>query len=523
MVGVLIRMRWRITARHMREGRAALNFWIGTCFGLIAAVATALIIATAHQTVHGGVTVAAALFGAWTLGWICGPILTGSSDETLQPEQFRLLPLTTRQLAYGLGAAAFAGPAATVNLIAFGGLVLLAAPVGPGATAIAALGTVLHLVFVVLLSRVVVAWLGAAMRSRRGKDLGVLLAALIGLAYYPLNLLISAVGPKLESDHSGLSVTVRAIPSGWAPYAVETAARGEYLLALLPLLGLALLSLILWQSWAVLLERRLTTPAAAAGQVVDTGGGVLDRFVPATAVGAVVTKELRTWWRDGRRRAALIPLLLIGFVLPIFLSLRNGGGTGTIPFSGAFVVWLATMSSTNLYGFDGTAIWQTLVTPGAARADVRGRAYAWLILVAPPSVLATLILPGALGRANLYAWALSTLPVLLGVGAGAVVFLSTHAAFALPPQRGNPFAGSGNPGCMKLLMQLAVGVVQLLAAAPVLAILGTGVALHNSLMQWAALPVGVLLGGVAAALGIRWATTRLEARGPELLAEVKPR
>ncbi|MTE15604.1 hypothetical protein [Nocardia aurantiaca] len=522
MVGVLIRMRLRLTARNMREGRAALNFWLGSTFGLIAGAATALIIATAHETVHGGVTVAAALFAAWTLGWICGPVITGSSDETLQPEQFRLLPLTTRQLAYGLGAAAFVGPAPIVNLIAFGGLVLLAAPIGLGAMAIAALGAVFHLVFVVLLSRVVVAWLGAAMRSRRGKDLGVLFAALIGLSYYPLNLLISAVGPKLEGDHSALSVTLRAVPSGWAPYAVEAADRGDYPLALLPLAGLALLAVLLWQVWAVLLQRRLTTPAAPTGQVVDTGGSLLERFIPATPVGAMVTKELRTWWRDGRRRAALLPLLLIGFVLPIFLSIRTGG-SGTVTFSGAFVVWLATMSSTNLYGFDGTAVWQTLVTPGAPRADVRGRAYAWLLLVAPVSVLASLIPPGALGRATLYPWALSTLPVLLGVGMGAVVFLSTHAAFALAPQRGNPFAGSGNPGCAKLLMQLAVGLAQLLAAAPVLVILGIGAGLRNSLVQWAALPIGLLLGGFAAALGIRRATTRLEVRGPELLAEVKPR
>ncbi|MEU1428373.1 hypothetical protein ABZ412_14990 [Nocardia sp. NPDC005746] len=522
MVGVLIRMRLRIIGRSLRETRSALNFVLGSIFGLLAALFTALIIATGHESVHGGVTIAAALFGAWTLGWICGPVVTGTSDETLQPEQFRLLPLTTRELAYGLGAAAFVGPAPIVNLIAFGGLVLLGAQIGWAAAGIAALGAVLQLVFVVLLARVVVAWLGAAMRSRRGKDLGVLFAALIGLAYYPLNLLITTAGPKLDGDRGGLSILLRSVPSGWAPYAVEAASRGDYLLALLALLGLALLSLVLWQSWAVLLERRLTTPPAPEAQMVDTGGGLLDRFLPTTPVGAVVAKELRTWWRDGRRRAALIPLLIIGFVLPIFLSVRNGG-SGTIAFSGAFVVWLATMSSTNLYGFDGTAVWQTLVTPGAARADVRGRAYAWALLVGPVSVISTLVLPGALGLAHLYPWAMSTLPVLFGVGVGAVVYLSTHAAFALPPQRGNPFAGTGNPGCMKMLMQLAVGVVQLLAAAPALAILGVGAYLHNSLVQWAALPVGVLLGVLAALLGIRLATTRLAERGPELLAEVKPR
>ncbi|GAB0107351.1 transporter [Nocardia sp. JMUB6875] len=522
MVGVLIRMRLVITRRHMREGRAALNFWMGSIFGLIAAGITAVLIATAHETLHGGVTIAAALFAAWTLGWICGPVLTGSSDETLQPEQFRLLPLTTRQLAYGLAAAAFIGPAPIVNLIAFGGLVLLAAPEGLGPMGIAAMGAVLQLLFVVMLSRVVVAWLGAAMRSRRGRDLGVLFAALIGLAYYPLNLLIGTLGPKLDSDTGGLSVALRAVPSGWAPYSVELASRGSYLLALLPLAGLALLAVLLWQAWALLLGRRLTTPPAPAGQIVNTGGGLLDRVIPATPVGAMVTKELRTWWRDGRRRAALLPLLLVGFVLPFFLSIR-ADGVQTVPFSGAFVVWLATMSSTNLYGFDGTAVWQTLVIPGAARPDVRGRAYAWLLLVGPVSVLATLILPGATGHAEMYPWAVSTLPVLLGVGAGGVVFLSTHAAFALPPQRGNPFAGNGNPGCAKVLMQFVVGIVQLLASAPVLAMLGVGAALHNSLLQWAALPVGLLIGVAATAIGIRQATLRLESRGPELLAEVKPR
>ncbi|MET9486067.1 hypothetical protein [Nocardia sp. NPDC006630] len=522
MVGVLIRMRLRLTARAMREGRAALNFWIGSLFGLAAALVTAGIIGFGHDTLHSGVTIAAALFGAWTLGWICGPILTGSSDETLQPEQFRLLPLTDRQLAYGLAAAAFAGPAAVINLVAFAGLIILAAPHGIAPALVAIVGVVLQLIFVVLLSRVVMAWLGAAMRSRRGKDLGVLLAALLGLAYYPINLLVSNLGPTLEKASSGFATPLRAVPSGWAPAAVEAAARGDVLWTVLPLLGLAALSLVLWQGWAVLLHRRLTLPPVSAGQVLDGENGLLERFIPATPVGAVVTKELRTWWRDSRRRASLLPLLLIGFALPVFLAIKNGN-TGTIPFAGAFVVWLATMGGTNLYGFDGTAIWQTIVTPGAARADVRGRAIAWAMLVAPVALLATLILPGILGQTRLYPWALSTLPVLLGVGIGAVVFLSAYAAFSLPPQRGNPFSGSGNPGCAKLLMQLSVGLGQLLISVPVLVILGVGTALDNPWVQWLALPLGLVLGGLAASIGIRLATTRLESKGPEILVAVKPR
>ncbi|WP_067704294.1 hypothetical protein [Nocardia jejuensis] len=522
MVGVLIRMRLRITSRALRGGRAAVNFWLGTIVGLIAAILTAVIIGVGHDTVRGGVTIAAALYAAWTLGWICGPVLTGSSDETLQPEQFRLLPLTDRQLATGLAAAAFVGPAPVVNLIAFGGLVGLAASLGLAATLVAIVGAVLQLVFVVLLARVVVAWLGAAMRSRRGKDLGVLFAGLIGLAYYPLNLLVTNLGPALEDAPSGLATALRAAPSGWAPYAVESAGRGDALMAVLPLLGLAVLSVVLWQSWAVLLRRRLTTPPAPAGQILDSGSGLLDRFVPPTPVGAVVTKELRTWWRDSRRRATLLPLLLIGFVLPIFLAIKNGSGA-IVPFSGGFVVWLAAMAATNLYGLDGTAVWQTIVTPGAARADLRGRLIAWLLLVTPIALISTLILPGVLGLAKLYPWALSILPVLLGVGVAGIAILSTYAAYPLPPQRGNPFAGSGNPGCVKVLMQFTVGIGQVVLSIPVLAVLGIGLALDNPFVQWAALPLGLLVGGLAAMAGIRLGTTRLETRGPEILATVKPR
>ncbi|RDI51828.1 hypothetical protein [Nocardia mexicana] len=525
MVGVLIRMRWRLTARSLSSGKTAAAFWIGLVLGVIAAAGTALLMALAGHgwDTRAAINAAAALYAVWTLGWLCGPILAGSSDETLQPEHFRLLPLSYRQLAIGLLAAAFTGPAAVVNLLAFGGLVLLAAQLGIAATVFAIVGAVLQLVFVVVLSRVLLAWIGAAMRSRRGRDLGVLLAALAGLAYYPMQLLVTTVGPKLEHASRPVELALRIPPSGWAPYAVEAAARGQWWLALLCLLGLGMLSAVLWQAWAVLLRRRLTTTAAPAGPVrAQAGGGLLDRAAPANPVGAVVVKELRTWWRDSRRRAALLPLMLIGVVLPIILSVQGAGGT--VPFVGTFVVWMAAMASANMYAFDGTALWHTLVIPGAVRADVRGRMIAWVLLVAPPALLVTLILPGALGRPGMYPWAVSTLPVFVGVGVATAIFLSVYAAYPLPPQRGNPFAGGGgNPGCARALVQLAVGFGQLLVNLPVIAILGVGVYLQNWFVQWCALPVGAALGFAAAVLAARIAERRLEARGPELLAEVKPR
>ncbi|MFF0495039.1 hypothetical protein ACFYU5_01430 [Nocardia aobensis] len=525
MVGVLIRMRWRLTVRAMTGGRAAVGFWIGVFFGLVAAVGTAVLMATAG---HGwepraAINVAATLYAVWTLGWLAGPILTGSSDETLQPEHFRLLPLSYRQLSVGLAAVAFTGPAGAVNLIAFAGLVAIGIQLGVVPTVFAILGICLQLVFVVLLSRALLAWIGAAMRSRRGRDLGVVLAALTGLAYYPLQLLMSYLGPRLEHVSPALGATLRLLPSGWAPYAVQAADEGHWWFGVAALAGLAALSALLWQAWAVLLRRRLTTTAAPAGPVrAQASSGRLERMIRPTPVGAVVLKELRTWWRDGRRRAALLPLMLIGVVLPIFLGLQNGGAS--VPFAGVFVVWLAAMASANMYAFDGTALWHTLVIPGAVRADVRGRIIAWLVLVAPLAVVLTLVLPGAVGAARWYPWVVSMLPVVLGVGVAAAMLLSVYAAYPLPQQRGNPFAGnSGNPGCARALVQLAVAFGQLVVGLPVLGLLVLGTYLGNALFEWGAFPVGLALGLGAAVLGAHLATRRIESHGPELLAEVKPR
>ncbi|MGV9675267.1 hypothetical protein ACWDSJ_08300 [Nocardia sp. NPDC003482] len=525
MVGVLIRMRWRLTARAMTGGRASVGFWIGLAVGVVAAVATAGLLAGVGYAwdVRAATNAAAALYAVWTLGWICGPVLTGSSDETLQPEHFRLLPISYRQLAVGLLAAAFTGPAALVNLVAFGGLVLLGAQFGVLPALFAVVGAIAQLVFVVVLSRVLLAWIGAAMRSRRGKDLGVVLAAMSGLAYYPIQLLISYVGPRLEHASPPVALALRISPSGWAPYAVEAAARGQWWFGTAAVGGSVLLSLLLWQAWAVLLRRRLTTPEAAAGRVrANSGGGVLDRLLPADPLGAVVAKELRTWWRDSRRRAALLPLMLIGIVVPIFLALQHN--QGALPFAGAFVVWMAAMASANMYGFDGTAIWQTLVVPGAARADVRGRMLAWVLIVAPFGLLLTLVLPPVVGLAKLYPWGFATLPVLLGVGIGTAMYLSVYAAYPVPQQRGNPFAGGGaNPGCARALLQITVGTGQIIFCAPVIAILTTGALLKSWLLQWVAVPVGVAIGLGVALFAARLAERRLLERGPELLAEVKPR
>ncbi|MFX0574327.1 hypothetical protein [Nocardia nepalensis] len=522
MVGVLIRMRLLLTKRALGNGWQGVTFVSGIVIGLVFALGTAGLTAFAVRDgdVAGGITVAAAWYGIWTLGWLCGPVLMGTSDETVQPEHLRLLPLSSRQLATGLLAAAFGGPAPVINLLAFSGLIVLAVQLSWGAAAVALVGVVLQLIFVVVLSRVVLAWIGAAMRSRRGRDLGVLLAGLAGLAYYPMSFLLNHVEAVRESA-PWLANLLRALPSGWAPTAVAAAARGDWVFALLALTGLLALTAVLWQAWSVLLRRRLIAPMGATSGAAGRGM-LLSRVRPSGPVGAVVVKELRTWSRDSRRRAALLPVLLVGLLLPVFPAIQ-GDGSGGVVFAGVTAAWFAGLAANNLYGYDGTALWQTLVTPSAVRADVRGRLLALLLVIGLPTLLLALVLPGALGRWAMYPWTLSLLFTVLGVGAGSAVFLSVTAPYPLPPRTGNPFASSGNPGCAKALVQVTTSLGQLIAVIPVLIVLIIGAVSDLIAVQWLALPLGIAIGIMGAVLGARLAEQRLSDRGPEVLAAVRPR
>jgi len=316
---VLIRMKLRVL-RHSLHGRRALIFALGVCYALAAAVVTALVPLAAGADIEAGTDIVAALFAVWAVGWLVGPILSGGGDETLRPENFALLPLSAWTLARGLLAASLVGVAPIATLIAFLGALTVGARSGAIPALVAAVGILLELAFVVVLSRVAIATLGAVHTSRRGQDAGVLLASLAGLTFLPLRFVVEAVGPILVDRQSPtLSAVVRGLPSGWASVAVHGAATGSLVWAVGPLLGLAALVFVLVLAWAPLLRRRLTVGA------VSTGPSKRSRRSPSTPyerslgpVGAVVLRELRLWWRDARRRSLLVVSLVTGVAIPAF-------------------------------------------------------------------------------------------------------------------------------------------------------------------------------------------------------------
>jgi ABC-2 type transport system permease protein len=476
--------------------------------GLVAAAATLVV---AGASFDHATDVLAAVYLMWTVGWLFAPLLSGGGDETLRPEHFALLPLSPRQLAAGLLGAAFVGVPAIVTGVAFLGLLLHA----DGAhVPVAVVVAPLQLMLVILLSRVVMAALGAVLRSRRGRDLGILLTAVASSSGFVVNVLVQTFGPGLLAGESlVLSAVLRWSPPGWGTVAVTA----SWPVALACVAGLVAVNAALLALWGVLLVRRTTRVAAAAGAVRRRSfGGVL----PATPVGAVIGKELRTWARDARRRVTVLSIVLVGVVITVGPMLGGDGGPSVI--GGLVLVAFGCLLGGNLYGMDGSALWHTLVVPGAERADVRGRQVAWLLVVGPVALVLALVLP-AFSDPGTYPWVLGLVPALLGGGAGLVAVLSVFTAYPMPDQRASPFAAGGSPGLVRVVTQLGISLLLAVVALPVVALVVAGQVAGAPVVSWLGLPVGIGVG----ALTFWWwgavAVRRLAARGPELLGQVAKR
>lgn len=514
MVGVLIRMRLRV-ARHSLRPEQAITSIGKFLLGLLAAGITIGLAAGGFRTDAITGDMVALAFLAWFVCWIVVPMLSGGGDETLRPEHFALLPLTSRQLAVGLLGIAFIGPGATVTLVAGIALVVLGGGLGAAAVVVAVPALVLQTVFFVLLAKVVLAGLGAALRSRRGRDIALLLVAFICVSGFLLRYPIQSLGPSIVRGEAPVfSTLLHVLPSGWGTSAVQAAGRSDWLVAIGALIGLAILVGLLVLAWAPLIERRTTT-RSASGRYQRAKPGVLSRLLPSTPMGAVAYKEILTWSRDARRRAVLVTSLaaLPGAVVPALSGIEQ-----LLPFGGMFVLALACAETSNLYGLDGSGMWHTILAPNSTRADVRGRQLAWTLVVAPFCVVLTLVLTAVSGLAWAWPWVLALLPALVGGCSGAVVLLSVIAAYPVPKNAdSNPFTSGTNPH----YMQLSIIPLLMAMVGPAGVLLIQGAVTGNAVLNWLAVPVGVITGALMAWLCGRIACHKLEEGAVDLFGVVR--
>ncbi|MFB4270468.1 hypothetical protein [Nonomuraea sp. GTA35] len=492
----MIRMRLAITRNSLRGDDAA-NLYAGVSGGLLLAFGT--IAVAVLWPAYLPLTLA-----VWLTGWIFGPILIGGGNEALRPEYFSMLPATPGRIATALLAGAFAGPAPAVNLIALLSLPVYGWRFGPAGVLIGLAAALATLITMVMISRVIVALIGLFVRSRAtAAAVGIVTGTAIALCSNGWAPVVALGG----TDAAAWSqILVRVLPSGWGVAAIEA----PWPLALAILAANAGVIALLLAAWAGLLARRVVS--AARGGTPPRRG--TPRPFPATGGARIAAaKELRAWWRDLVRIQLLATAFSYAIVTPLLLLALDAWIM--VPFTGLIAIVMAAASSANLYGADGTALWLTLMTPGAERADVRGRQRAWLLVVGPAAVILSLAGTLVSGQTWAWPWVLGLLPALLGGGAGIIVLLAvTSLVPGTDPHKrgGNPLSTGADETAETSLAWLV------LLAVPATALPAAGALL---LHPWAGIATGVLTGALSAwGLG-RIAYRRLENHGIDLLNLMK--
>jgi ABC-2 type transport system permease protein len=174
MARILVRLKLRLLLGALRSsGSAKASFIVSTIFAAVVAIGVFAGLA-ALRGHSASADLATVVFTVFAFGWLVLPLLAFGLDSTLDPATLALYPLRTRQLAVGLLAASCAGAWPLANLIGLLGVTVGLAS-GAFGVVVAVLATALQVLFCIILARFVTTALAGLLRSRRGRDLAVLL------------------------------------------------------------------------------------------------------------------------------------------------------------------------------------------------------------------------------------------------------------------------------------------------------------------------------------------------------------
>jgi ABC-2 type transport system permease protein len=501
MVRVLVAMRGFALANARQSKFGILSLVGAGLLGLFASAVTLLMGFTAPLA--GGDAQIALVLLAWVAGRIGFAGFSGA-DPAMPLDFFRMLPLHRAALSRALLVLGLADPAMYFLALAYGSLVVFGFRHSLIGGVLGIVGMLLLTALTSILSTIVSALVPVG--SRRRQDAGTLLAAVLISAVLVTSTLAPAILAALaQGRDTALALVLQILPTGWAGDSVALGSAGHpwEAVGLLVALVVACVGLAAW--WPRVLTNRLESVGGSGRRHRAHAGR---RILPETPTGTIASRELRLWVRDPTRAGFLLIAMVVGLGVCV-VPLVSKGADFLLPFAGLGTIVIAAAVAGNSYGFDGPAFGLTLTTPGAERADVRGRQLAWLLIVGPYAAL--LSIGGVLiaGRPDYWVWVLGLLPAVLGAAAGISLLVS-----AIAPQ---PLDDGGGPTPAWVVKAYATMILTVVAITPVLALLIIGGVVHAAWVGWVGVPVGIAIGVVAAVRLGASAIGRLERHGPEML------
>jgi ABC-2 type transport system permease protein len=533
LAGHLVGLRLALLRNGLRRSnwQQQVALALGALAGLPLAGGGFLLLALLPRAEPGaGLVLVEAVFLLLFIGWGLFPLLSFAGDASLDPSRLALLPLRPGQLVVGLSLAACVGVAPLCTMVALAGAVVGFGSLGPGTVLVVA-AVLVQFAMCIVGSRALLTALSRQLRSRRARDLMIVLVAVTALAFNLALQVGARLAERLErADLEGLRPLARVLgwlPPGLAARALVDGGQGRLLAATAELAGAALAVVLLGWWWWRSLDRVLTTAEPAArsrsGQTSGLFPGPLRRLLPADQRGAVAAKELRYLARHPRLRVAWLTSGLLSLALVVFVAVSDGLDRPWMVLGSVSMAFLASQNSLNQFGFDGGAYWTHVIAGADPVGDLTGRNLAASLTGMVGTAGLALVLAAVTGG-----WLYVPVALCLGAGVlatslGVADVVSVRFAYPLPDDASNLWAVQGTgQGCLVGLVQMLAFAVQSVLLLPLLALVLAG------LLAWppalavvcpVAVVYGLFLWRVGLGLGARW----LAGHQPELLTALSAR
>jgi ABC-2 type transport system permease protein len=518
-------LKWRLVVNGTRHTRMQGIALIGGAVVLLAACGVSVSAATNARGADalGMRTAGVGTYAVLFVVWVFGPLLVGV-DETVDPNRLALVPLTRAELRTGLTVASVIGVGPLAAAIVLGGLVVGFVPVGAGAVLVVA-AAVIGFAMACAASRAVAAGLARAQRSRRGRDVSVVVAGLVGAALWTATQLIGRVDDDVTTR--ALDV-IRWSPPGLVGHAFVDAARGHLLASTLGLLGATAWTVVFARWWMNGVTALLVDPGAAASTTTTPSASsgrtrAQDRTWGRGEKAACARKELRYLARAPSRRTALIVAMTMGTMLVVLnVVQRDAPPRASVLLAPAAALFTLSMVNNQL-GYDSSSLWLEVAAGGPRRAHLVGRSIGWLPALVAPALPAAVVLAWRSGGWAYLPAALALAVAASGVPLGVGALVSVYAPFRVP-DTGSPFANRNantGQGCVVGLVAFVAMLVDALFLVPVAVAV---VVLHGDGPVALAAAIGA---GALWSLGVWWvalglAARRVAGREPELLVALAP-
>lgn len=512
-----VQLRWRMVANRRRRMGKRTQFF---AYGLAGAYAVANIVGLASARFVDEATGRRALIllvSSMASGWIFGPILIGGVDETVDPTRLALLPLRARELFTVQFAAALSGvgPLGALVSLAVGATVGFA-PLGPAAV-VAPVAAVLTVVMIVGLARVVAAALAIAQRSRAGRDLSVIVAALAAGALF----VVAQLATGFSGERAATLIDALAsAPWAWPMRATLAASTGEMASAVAWLTAGAAAaagSLLLWSRLSQFLllngERVVRTGRRGRGAVLSGAD---------TVFGAALARQWIYLRRAPKARVSLAFGVAFGVAFPVLQIIQYGADDSAFAAFSVLLAMLANIgATTNLLGYDASSLWMEVLAGGPGRVHMAARS-----LMALPNLLLPTWLAGLVVGVWTGLWMEILLVSLLAVPVALFVLaqgLVTSVLGAWPLSDGdNPFgnkqASEGQGSRLAVIALSGLGV-SLLVSLPMILIAYVG---RHQWWAWVTPAAGTVVAVAAGAAVLAWTGRRLAGAEPEMVEALSP-